>query len=168
MRGYIEYATLFENNPTKGLTTKREPKCRGKPMQSDVPFPELLREKEPILARARTKDREDKPGARVYFIQENGTNAIKIGVSKNAQKRAKELQINMPGEVMLLATVEGGHYVEGLLHSLFAHAHIRGEWFRPVEELIAYIAREGELPEVTKKRDLEELFAKRRAIRILA
>jgi len=61
--------------------------------------------------------------------------------------------------------LRGGYSVEHTLHHLFAHAHIRGEWFRPVEELIAYIAKEGEAIEVTERRERDEIFEKMRSVK---
>ena len=133
---------------------------------SKLPFAELRRELEGSFAEARMADRG--AGTRVYFIQESGMGAIKIGISKHAQVRRRELQDSIPYDLTLLGTVEGGRAVEAVTHSLFAHAHLRGEWFRPVEELLEHIAKECEAPEVTRKRELEELFEIRRNMRIIA
>ena len=138
------------------------------PIRSALAFPDLLREMKLVIAQARRNDKDVSANTRVYFIQENGMGAIKIGVSKHAQPRVREMQGSTPHTLALLATVEGGHGVEHALHSLFAHAHIRGEWFRPIEELIEYIKNEGELPEATAKREEEELFEKRRNTRVIA
>ena len=133
---------------------------------SDLPFAELRRQLEESFVRARLQDRES--GTRVYFIQESGMGAIKIGVSKHAQKRRRELQDNTPYDLSLLGTVEGGCAVEAVTHFLFARAQIRGEWFRPIEELLEYIAKECETPEVTRERELKELFDLRKNIRVIA
>ena len=65
------------------------------------------------------------------------------------------------------ASDKGGRGVEGLMHMLFAHARIRGEWFRPVPELLAYAVEIDETASCDK-RDEEALFEKRRNIRIIA
>ena len=40
----------------------------------------------------------------------------------------------------MYSTIDGGREAEWVLHRRFAHARIRGEWFRPVPELFEYIA----------------------------
>ena len=78
--------------------------------------------------------------ARVYFIQETETGAIKIGTTKELQKRLQGLRSSNPNELKLIATISGDSRVERALHHRFDRAHIRGEWFRPVPELLAYIS----------------------------
>jgi hypothetical protein len=78
--------------------------------------------------------------AKVYFLQENGTGAIKIGTSKHLKKRIDELARELPSESTLLATADGWRETEWVLQRRFRHARIRGEWFRPVPELLEYIA----------------------------
>lgn len=141
---------------------------RSKPIVSRLPFTELLLDLESVIAQARRDDADADPRNRVYFIQESGIGAIKIGMSKHARKRATELQYSMPHTVVLLATVGGGCGVEHALHTLFAHAYIRNEWFRPVDELLEYINKEGELPEVTEARELKLLHDKVRNMRVIA
>ena len=138
---------------------------RKPPHVRDLPFDELKRELEPVLAQALRDDKEADDQTRVYFIRESSVGAIKIGVSKHPKKRAKELQNHSLYVITLLATVDGGYSVEFLLHHLFAHAYIRGEWFRPVEELLAYIAKEGEPIEATEKRELKEIAEKMRNVK---
>lgn len=84
-------------------------------------------------------DRDESPAARIYFVQEGGTDAIKIGTSKHVRGRMIALGSASPHALTVLATMEGSHRVEALLHFLFSHARIRGEWFRPVPELTEYI-----------------------------
>lgn len=71
----------------------------------------------------------------VYFIQSGKKGAIKIGHTRNIEKRIAELQIGNPYELFLLCTIE----VDGLaktrkleryLHRRFSQQHIRGEWFQ--------------------------------------
>lgn len=76
----------------------------------------------------------------VYFLQERGAGAIKIGTSANVEKRIRSLGRIMPHELVLLVTMPGGHRIEALAHGLFKRARIRGEWFLPVPELLEYIA----------------------------
>ena len=56
--------------------------------------------------------------------------------------RVREMTVATPHSLVVLATINGDHGIETILHKRFAHARIRrrGEWFRPVPELLAYIA----------------------------
>jgi Meiotically Up-regulated Gene 113 (MUG113) protein len=92
---------------------------------------------------ARVDDRAKVPDGSsvVYFIQEDGAGAIKIGTSKHLKKRMDEIARILPSEIVLLATIEGGHEVEWVIQQRFNHAHVKGEWFRPVPELLEYIAK---------------------------
>ena len=45
-----------------------------------------------------------------------------------------------PHLLAVLAVIDGDIVVEQALHRRFANARIRREWFRPVPELLAYIA----------------------------
>lgn len=90
------------------------------------------------VAAAQTDDRPDGT-MKVYFVRESGMGAIKIGVSKQLNKRMSELSRILPYKIDLLATIAGGREVEWTLHNRFDHARIQREWFRPVPELLAYI-----------------------------
>jgi hypothetical protein len=78
--------------------------------------------------------------AKVYFAQEDGTEAIKIGTSRHLKKRIGELTRDLPWKITLLATIDGWRETECVVLRRFRHARIRGEWFRPVPELLEYIA----------------------------
>jgi hypothetical protein len=81
------------------------------------------------------------PGERkVYFIGCD-TGPIKIGVSKNPEKRCRDMTIGAPDEYRVLATVIGGHELERAYHERFEFAHLRGEWFERRPEIEAEIER---------------------------
>jgi hypothetical protein len=81
-------------------------------------------------------------GPGVYFLQEAGPHAlIKLGFSSNVPARARQLQGTNRVDLRLLAVIPGGtRDLEGELHRRFWYARRRGEWFRPVGKLLAYIA----------------------------
>ena len=118
-----------------------------------------------FIAEYTQDDRADKRYARVYFIREEGSGAIKIGMSTRVRDRFYMIQADNPNDITLLAQMFGGRRVEGVLHRYFESARIKGEWFRPKPELLAFIAA---LPNDCDARDVEELFEKRRKLRILA
>jgi hypothetical protein len=121
-----------------------------------------------IIERARREDRAASIHTRVYFIQEDNTGAIKIGSSKNVKKRVIELRTGTSGSLTILAVTEGGLRTERVLQSVFSHARIHGEWFRPVPELIEY-AKAAAIEGVEfEKREREALFEKVRNTKVIA
>jgi hypothetical protein len=72
----------------------------------------------------------------VYFIQSGDNGPIKIGVAGDVGRRLRSMQTGNPETLRLLgkwwATVED----ERTLHRQFAYAHLHGEWFKPVDELV--------------------------------
>lgn len=75
----------------------------------------------------------------LYFIQDVGSGAIKIGISSSPRARLSQLQASRPGTLRLLAAIPGDRTAERELHAEFAHLRIRGEWFRAAPELAARI-----------------------------
>lgn len=84
----------------------------------------------------------------IYFIQDSGTLAIKIGYTAgdSPEARRKALQTGNPSPLVLLAAAEGDTTDEAALHRRFAEARIGGEWFRPVPELITTIIAAARAP----------------------
>lgn len=74
----------------------------------------------------------------VYFIQAS-SGPIKIGVAVDVAARLAELQIGSHESLNLLGVVTGDAAREGELHGMFSSLRIRGEWFRPADELLEFI-----------------------------
>lgn len=108
----------------------------------------------------------------VYFMRlESPTGEIKIGVSFDVKARRAQLQASNPYPMTILATRPGGVREEYAVQSLFLHLRLRGEWFRPGTDLLAYIADlpevlptvEGSLPKsVAHQESLRELHRQQR------
>jgi hypothetical protein len=81
-------------------------------------------------------------GGRIYFAQPVGGGPIKIGfaLERNLKARLMVLQVFCPFDLTVLATIEGSMIDERRLHDRFADLRIRGEWFQPGPELVAFIA----------------------------
>lgn len=63
----------------------------------------------------------------IYFAKSG--HRIKIGVSKNVERRLREVGAHLAEPIELLLAAPGGIEAETAIHrALFAH-HIRGEWF---------------------------------------
>lgn len=86
-----------------------------------------------------TPDREPRASS-VYFIRAGVDGDIKIGVSTNVSTRLRMLQNAAPDELHLLGVFPGSYEDESALHMRFAQHRRRGEWFKPVPELLAFIA----------------------------
>jgi len=77
----------------------------------------------------------------VYFIQSQGTHTIKIGYTAGqVQNRLKDLQTAHPYQLSVLATLPGDQNYEKSLHQRFAEYRLKGEWFEPHPDLLAFIS----------------------------
>jgi excisionase family DNA binding protein len=92
-------------------------------------------------------------GARtfLYFIGGDSTGFVKIGIADDPVVRVQTLQTGCPYELSLLATIqyptrEHAVEMERVLHKRFSAIHLRGEWFKPIENL------DGLLEEISKPR----------------
>jgi hypothetical protein len=77
----------------------------------------------------------------IYFVQSGDGGPIKIGRTRdNPLSRMDALQCGHPYTLRLLAVISHCKAsVESDLHRRFYHLHVRGEWFRPEGELLAFI-----------------------------
>lgn len=79
---------------------------------------------------------------RVYFVQRGEDGPIKIGRSRNVVSRLSSLRGSCPDPLRLLGTLDEGSGVEeSTIHARFDSARVRrrGEWFKPVPELLSFI-----------------------------
>lgn len=66
----------------------------------------------------------------VYFIKPIGMDGpIKIGFSKNPERRMKSFATWCPFPLEIICTAPGVAHDEGRLHRRFANLHTHGEWF---------------------------------------
>ena len=65
----------------------------------------------------------------LYFIQAHKTGMIKIGRSKDPNKRLKSLQTGSGDKLKLIAVFEGQGHREFELHDRLASYRKQGEWF---------------------------------------
>lgn len=72
----------------------------------------------------------------IYFIQGLCGGAIKIGYSKNPEKRLAELQTGYPDTLTILLMIPGTEATERTLHRQFEASRLKGEWFRPDKYVI--------------------------------
>jgi hypothetical protein len=98
-------------------------------------------ERERIVQRivAAEQARSRVTGDCVYFIQGMKGGPIKIGHSRDVEKRIKELQTGFPTKLIVLALLPGSRSTEASLHRRFKKYRLHGEWFSPAPELLEYI-----------------------------
>jgi len=80
----------------------------------------------------------------VYFLQQDVTNAVKIGYTatvRGVQQRLNDLQVGSPYKVRALCHTPGDRLVERELHEYFKSHRLAGEWFSPCDELMTFIAK---------------------------
>lgn len=80
----------------------------------------------------------------VYFISNADSQAIKIGIAKNVERRLKSLQTASPAKLQVLKALQvnglkAAQKLERALHQQFRHLRLSGEWFRADSELVKYI-----------------------------
>jgi Meiotically Up-regulated Gene 113 (MUG113) protein len=74
----------------------------------------------------------------VYFIQD-ASGHIKIGYAGHVRSQLRSLQVSNAGPLTLLRAIPGDKTLESSLHERFAPYSLGREWFKPHEELLAYI-----------------------------
>lgn len=71
-----------------------------------------------------------RPQTWVYFIEALELDAVKIGLSTDIEYRLCALGTGSPAALEFLFALPGDRDVERHWHAVFAHAFLRGEWFR--------------------------------------
>lgn len=79
----------------------------------------------------------------VYFIQMGEDGPIKIGRADRPSSRLRELQTGNPHKLRLIGKFKAPRDAEPLLHSLFPHHRLEGEWFKPDSEILSLVSRLG-------------------------
>lgn len=93
----------------------------------------------------------------VYFIQIDGKDGpVKIGVTKDIDRRVNTISGSVPYSIRLLGVIEGGRRLEWSLHQRFSKYHIKNEWFRPVEEILQLIDNHTNVPNDERDADDRE------------
>lgn len=79
----------------------------------------------------------DAAGGWVYFIRAG--DAVKIGHSRDPQKRLKQLSTGSAEPLELWHRLPGDKQVERDLHKQFADERLNGEWFRVSDRIQEYV-----------------------------
>jgi len=76
----------------------------------------------------------------VYFIQGQQTQLIKIGKADTVESRLRYLQTGSPDQLTVRAVIEN-ESDDRLYHRKFAPDWVWGEWFKPSDRLMDFIAQ---------------------------
>lgn len=74
----------------------------------------------------------------IYFMEAEG-GRIKIGRARNLMARLGSIRAGSPVSVKVLVAFLAKPHVEDDLHRQFAACRIRGEWFTPDKQLVAFV-----------------------------
>ena len=77
--------------------------------------------------------------SKIYFIKADNSVMVKIGKSVNPQARLKSLQTGSAAKLKIIKIIDGGIYLESILHIYFKHLRKHGEWFKPNYELNSFL-----------------------------
>ena len=78
-----------------------------------------------------------------YAIQAGEDGPIKIGLAKRPAQRLRTLQTANAEHLRGLAAWRVLPFEERDIHAEYAYARIRGEWFKPVPELVEFVTMAG-------------------------
>jgi len=81
------------------------------------------------------------PEMYLYIFQSIITGLIKIGISKDYEKRKKQLEKSHGSRLNILLIIKGNQTIEKELHSLFKQFKTEGEWYYPDNEIYFYIKK---------------------------
>lgn len=89
------------------------------------------------------EDEDEELDNELYFILEAQSNSIKIGVSKDVEKRLSQLQTSNAFPLLLIGRMQNRIDLEKNLHEKFKKYRLKGEWFSTNVSLIEYISEWG-------------------------
>jgi ParB-like chromosome segregation protein Spo0J len=75
----------------------------------------------------------------VYFVRNERSKNIKIGVSSNPARRLQQLQTGCADKLTLALGIRGNRELEAHFHACSEENKLCGEWFAPVAELEKFI-----------------------------
>jgi hypothetical protein len=77
----------------------------------------------------------------IYFIQRGANGPIKIGRAVEPEVRLRSLQTGNSEPLRILLTIPGTAKREAEIHAALAESRISGEWYRPTQQVFAYMDR---------------------------
>lgn len=82
--------------------------------------------------------------SKIYFLQVGMDGPIKIGFAKtNAEKRIRGLMSISPHTLRWIGVFDGTLLDEKQAHTLLRYSWLRGEWFHPTAEVLAFVEQKS-------------------------
>jgi len=75
---------------------------------------------------------------KIYFAEREADGLIKIGFSKDVDRRLRELEVSENSKMLLINQINGNFVVEKLVHAHFDKDRVYGEWFRFSKEMLSF------------------------------
>lgn len=75
----------------------------------------------------------------LYVVRQGPDGPVKIGYAANPYTRVQSMQAGNPDQLTLLGVCRGGRGAERALLAAFRPHRVRGEWFKPVPEIMAFV-----------------------------
>lgn len=82
---------------------------------------------------------------KLVYLAQIEPGPIKVGIANDPLRRLDDIQVASPYDVTILRITWGGADLERYLHHRWRKHKIRGEWFKPVEEILRYASGDAEL-----------------------
>lgn len=76
----------------------------------------------------------------LYVIRQGQDGPVKIGCATDPGTRLQSMQSGNPDPLFLLGVCRGGRGAERMLLSVFKPYRLRGEWFKPVPEIMSFVS----------------------------
>lgn len=78
----------------------------------------------------------------VYALANDDLSCIKIGYSANLKQRMRNIQSGCPYDLFLWLCIrtDNPRPIEAYLHNYLKESRLRGEWFRPTEKQLDFLA----------------------------
>jgi len=176
-RGDPRFYSVFENEVRKWAWSWDDPRWKeyNKKKEEQLKADEIQREADEEENKFKTEQLKYKamkadvkftgPGF-IYFIQGASGGPIKIGYTANIGMRLKELQTGFPDTLIILCAKKGWINEERDYHRAFSEYRLKGEWFKPVDEILTTISKIKDKQEVAKAKsaELKIKFASKKAI----
>lgn len=92
----------------------------------------------------------------VYFLRAGLTSRIKIGFSRDVDRRHRDIDRSASAEIRVVRVIEGSRDTERWLHERFAAQRIRGEWFSFCDEMLTIMPPDPDTLRVEARRGDDE------------
>lgn len=74
----------------------------------------------------------------LYFIEEEGSDLMKIGYSKDPISRLHSMQSANPARLVMRGMVNASPDLEKAIHAAYKGIRVRGEWYRAEDAMAIY------------------------------